>query len=162
MKLALLTAAFALTFACKPAAPARTAATDGDHESVLNALEPALAKGGHSCVRKETGLLCDANAKGKLMFVVVLLDQPVRRVGIVVISKMKVPCSEALPRFNELNRHVDIVTVTCTKEGGFGAIGAMPIPSAGLTGEDVAKFADTWLFTFMTAVNSYALLEVIE
>ena len=162
MKLLPLAFAAVSLIACKPSGPAKAPVTEGSRDQILTAIEPAMRAAGHVCVQKESGLLCDANVKGKLMFVIVVLDTPIRRVGIVVISKMKAPCEDALPRFNELNRHVDTVTVTCTKEGGFGAVGSMPIPQNGLTAEDVSKFADTWLFTFLTAVNSYALLDVIE
>lgn len=146
---------------CKPATPARSAVTDGGHDAILASMETAMNHAGHVCSVKESGLLCDANVKGKLMFVLVVLDTPIRRVSIVVISKMKVPCQDALPRFNQLNRHVDTVTVSCDKEA-FGAVGSLPIPTNGLTADDITKFTDTWLFTFLTAANSYALLEVIE
>ncbi len=149
-------------FACKPATPARSSVTDGDPSTVLSSLEPALNRVGHKCVPKEKGLLCDSGVKGKLTFVVVVLDTPVRRLGVVVISQMKVPCAEALPRFNEVNRSVDIVSVTCNKDGGFGAVGYMPIPNAGLAAEDVTHFVDTWLQTFLGAVRTYSLLDVIE
>lgn len=157
--LAVLVASSAV--ACKPAAPARSV-TDGDQSSVLAAIEPAMNKAGHSCVVKEKGLLCDAGVKGKLTFVLVVLDAPVRRIGIVVISKMKMPCQEALAGFNEVNRHVDIVNATCGKDGDFGAVGYMPIPAAGLTGEDVSHFSDIWLQSFLGAVKQYNLLEAIE
>jgi hypothetical protein len=148
-------------FACKPATPARSV-TDGDQSTVIASLEPILNRAGHRCVPKEKGLLCDQGVKGKLTFVVVVMDIPIRRLGVVVISRMKVPCEDALPRFNESNRSIDVVTVTCNKDGGFGAVGSLPIPAAGLAAEDVTHFVDTWLVTFLGAVKNYALLEVIE
>jgi hypothetical protein len=161
-KLSLLALPALALIACKPGTPARSVVTEGSRDQVLTAIEPAMRAAGHVCTQKETGLLCDANVKGKLMFVLVVLDTPIRRVSIVVFSKMKGTCEDALPRFNEVNRHVDMVTVSCTKEGAFGAVGSLPIPQNGLTGEDVSKFTDTWMFTFLTAVNSYQLLDVIE
>lgn len=156
----LLVAASSL-LACKPATPARSV-TDGDQATVIASLEAPLNRAGHRCVPKEKGLLCDAGVKGKLTFVVVVLDTPIRRLGVVVISRTKVPCEEALPRFNEVNRSVDVVSVTCNKDGGFGAVGYMAIPNAGLAAEDVTHFVDTWLQTFLGAVRTYSLLDVIE
>lgn len=158
-KLALL-GSVALSFAlgCK-GAPPPAVPHGGPEDAILEGARDALVAAGHECQLEDKGVLCD---KGGLMFVVVTTDRPVRQLGIVVISKMKVPCDDALPLFNKVNREVDIMKLHCDDKGTFVALGTHPIPDAGLAKPDVARWTRGFLAMFVAAVKEYGLADAIR
>ncbi len=155
-----LLGSLALAFAvgCKNAPPPAVPSAASE-DAILRGARDALVGAGHTCQLEEKGVLCD---KDRLMFVVVTTDRPVRQLGIVILSKLKVPCESALPLLNKVNREVDAVKMHCDDEGRFIALGTHPIPDAGLTAPDVVRWTQGFLGIFVAAVKEYDLAATIH
>lgn len=125
------------------------------HRQVIDALGPK-----HDCVDNPKGIACDAKKENAFTFAVAFADSP-RRAVFVIPSKMKVPCEQAAPRFNALNRQFETVTLTCEGDG-FAAVGVLMIPEAGLSAKDISSYADGWLTQVATVFVANHLGEIVN
>ncbi len=130
--------------------------------AVYGNLRDALVSAGHVCELKNKALVCDQSVDGRLTFVVIFDETPYRRVVVGVPSKMKVPCAQALKLFNKVNHDIDGLTLSCDEEGSFMAVGSLAVPDSGLTKADLNAFLKAWLGQLVSAIQGYALAEVIE